>query len=528
MKAFFSPFRSYALLVTAVALHASCTLIAESQLEDKPLSSTSSGPGGGEGGVGGSSNVGGTAGVGSTGGNAPCAGKCLPSEACCAETCANLDEDEANCGSCGKACAAAEKCCGGACAACCEQKDCPTADHQCVAGTCVLKCIAPKVECGGECVTLDTDPKHCGSCEIDCLSGHACSGGLCQSGWAPMTENGVLSGRLRAAATWTGSSLFVWGGDDMQNALDDGALYDPKTDTWTKLPTANAPSARTDAIAVAMNNQVLVWGGGPFGSTMALNTGKLFDLATFTWKDVATVQSARRSPVAFWTGTKVIVWGGTSAGSPIADGILYDPVTDKWSFANMANAPTARTGVGAAWSGTELLLFGGRPGGLGTTNDGYAYNPATTTWRKFATSGAPMPRFDAFAAWTGSNLLIVGGRDSGNTLSDAAMYDPTANTWASAQTNPLGKRSAPASQSGWTSSGTSKVFVVGGLDQSQVAKVDCRLYDSVANDWGMPLTAWPSGAEHEYGVGVWTGTEFILWSGLDSGMLTTMGDRYRP
>ncbi len=422
-----------------------------------------------------------------------------------------------------------ENCCGGSCAECCKKEDCPTQDHQCIGGICVLECTKPKVKCGNECAILDSDSKHCGSCEIDCLSGHSCSGGMCQSGWASTTENGVLSGRVHAAATWTGSKLFVWGGDDKQNALGDGALYDPQTDTWTMLPSTNAPSARTDAIAVAMNNQVLVWGGGPFGSTMALNTGKVFDLGSFEWKNIADVQAARRSPIAYWTGTKVLVWGGMSAGSPISDGVLYDPTADKWAFTNTINAPTARSGVGAAWSGTELLLFGGRPGGIGTTNDGYAYNPITTTWRKFSTSGAPSPRFDTFASWTGSRLLVFGGRDSGGAFfSDAELYDPVADTWSSAQTNPLGKRSAPSSRTGWTSSSTPKVFVAGGLDQAQSLKVDCRLYDSVANDWGMMLSSWPSGVQHESGVGVWTGTEFILWSGLDGGMLTTKGDRYRP
>jgi hypothetical protein len=124
-------------------------------------------------------------------------------------------------------------------------------------------------------------------------------------------------------------------------------------------------------------------------------------------------------------------------------------------------------------------------------------------------------------------MLVVGGRDA-STFADAAKYDPVANTWTPAMANPLGKRSAPRSQTGWASTGTSKIFVAGGFDESQAIKVDCQVYDSVVNDWGAQIPAWPSGADHEYGVGVWTGAEFILWSGLDNSVLTPKGDRYRP
>ncbi len=342
-----------------------------------------------------------------------------------------------------------------------------------------------------------------------------------------MSTVGALSPRQHATATWTGSKLFIWGGQNPQGALNDGALYDPKTDTWTMLPTTNAPSPRADAVAVTMNDKVLVWGGGPDTNNTALNTGKLFDLVTSEWKDIATVQSARRSSVAVWTGSKVLIWGGTSGGAAIAGGVLYDPAVDKWSFTSAGNAPTARTNVAWAWSGTELLLFGGRPGGSGSTNEGFAYDPAANMWRKLSAAGALTPRFDAFAAWSGNSMLVFGGRDA-TTFADAAQYDPMTDMWTPAMAYSLGKRSAPASRTGWTSSATAKIFVAGGLDETQAIKVDCRIYDSATNDWGAMIPSWDSTDDHEYGVGVWTGAEFILWSGLDNAVLTSAGERYRP
>lgn len=483
----------------------------------------------GLGGAGGAS-VGGGGNSNGGGGSDLCGGTCQGTEACCGQTCVDVKSDKNHCGGCDTACTTNEVCCSGQCRGCCSDNDCLSPDEHCIAGACVVQCTMPKTNCNNVCVLVDSDSTNCGSCGNDCLSGRMCMGGMCQSGWVQMSTANALPPRQRAAATWTGSHLFVWGGENPQGALADGGLYDPKTDTWTLLPMTNAPSARVDAVAITTaDNKVLVWGGGPVGSGTALNSGKLFDPATSTWLDVLTAPIGRRNPVAVWSGTYVVLWGGTSGGSAIAGGALYDPSKDKWSVITNANAPSARSNVGWAWSGSELLLFGGRPGGAGMTNDGYGYDPVANSWRKFSTMGVlPSARYDAFAAWTGTLLLVVGGRDAGGTMNDAWLYNPTKDAWAAALDNPLGKRSAPAPRTGWASSGSSQIVVAGGLDETQAMQVNSRVYNASVNDWGAQSLSWPTGADHEYGVGVWTGTEFILWSGLDNSVLTPLGERFRP
>jgi len=530
MKAFDPPLRSLAVVAITAALYASCSLIADTTLEGKP-SSGSSGMGGiaGDGGVGG--NVGGGAmGGGGSGASKPCGGTCLEDETCCADTCFDLKTNAEHCGACDKTCATGEKCCLGTCAACCDSADCATADHKCIDGACILDCTAPQTQCGSECADLDINPKHCGGCDHDCLSGHPCVGGKCEPGWATMSETGAPSARQRAAATWTGSKLFVWGGQDMQGPLDDGALYDPKTDTWTPLSTVNAPTARVDAIAVLIDNQrIMVWGGGLPSDNKALGTGKLYDLVASTWLDLKEPNFARRSPIATWTGSKVIIWGGMANDSAIGDGFYYEPAMDKWTYMPPnANSPVARTGVGWVWSGQELFLFGGRPSGLGATADGFGYTPDTKTWRKLATPAILEPRFDPFVAWTGTAMLVFGGRDVATTYANAALFDPVANTWSTVSPNPLGKRSAPDRRTGWTSSANPQVLVAGGVDDADDIKANGIVYDSIVNDWGTQIPAWTSGVDHEYGVCVWTGVELVLWSGLHNTVLTPVGERYRP
>ncbi|MBK6533187.1 MAG: hypothetical protein IPF99_27475 [Deltaproteobacteria bacterium] len=70
--------------------------------------------------------------------------------------------DNANCGVCGRACAAG---------------------RVCAAGACVATCAAPLSLCGGGCVNTSNDPSNCGSCGASCSAGAnataVCAAGSC-------------------------------------------------------------------------------------------------------------------------------------------------------------------------------------------------------------------------------------------------------------------------------------------------------------------------------------------------------------
>ncbi len=498
-----------------------CSLLAESELVDKPLTSTSS-----SGGTGGSGGVGGVGGNDGGAGAAPCSIACASGEACCMDACVDLATSVDHCGTCGNTCAAGERCCGAqGCAACCEKADCPQ-DHECQANVCVIQCQAPAVPCGDVCAVLLESTPHCGTCDNDCLAGHTCTLGVCQPGWATMTKDSAPSARQRAAATWAGTKLFVWGGQNAQGALADGALYDPKTDVWSPVSSMKAPTARVDAVAVWTGDRVLVWGGGPENSQVAYMNGALYDPANDTWTDEIIAPLARRAPIALYTGSRVLIWGGSSGGSPIAGGFLYNP-GGAWTQMSTANAPNARTNAGYVWSGTEFILFGGRPLGSGASNEGFAYNPTMDKWRSLSTVSAPTARYDVFTVWMQDKMLVYGGRDAGGAFDDAAIYTPMGDTWTSAPSN--AKRSAPAGRTGFPGFLGTRAFLVGGLDTSQKPTTDGHVFDAANNVWLDPIPGWMPPAYHEYGVGVWTGAELILWGGLDNnGALTTNGERYRP
>lgn len=81
---------------------------------------------------------------------------CAPGLVACDGGCVDLDVDRRHCGGCGQACAADERCEGGACV-----------------------CDAGLEACDGGCVDLTSDPHHCGGCEIRCAHNQTCTDGAC-------------------------------------------------------------------------------------------------------------------------------------------------------------------------------------------------------------------------------------------------------------------------------------------------------------------------------------------------------------
>jgi hypothetical protein len=451
-------------------------------------------------------------GSGGSGGGAAAAGvcsNCSPAE-CCGDACADLTSDALHCGACDVQCAPGQAC------------------YQ---SLCIDECPSPLSPCGTTCVDLTSDPENCGACGRDCLSGRTCEQSVCDPPWATTNGIGAPLARQQAAAVWTGSRFFVWGGRGISADLADGGLYDPETDAWEPTEVVDALSARVLAAAVWSGSWVLLWGGGPFGSAVAYGDGKIFKPSPNKWQSMSGdgAPSPRRNPVAVWTGTRMLIWGGEAAGLPVGGGGTYDPDANAW--APIDPGPSARSGVAHAWSGSELVVFGGRIDGTVATNEGHAYDPGTGAWSSLGTSGdLPAPRYDAFAAWQGSSLFVFGGRDNaGTALSDGARYDPITKTWSKIASPPgwLG-RAAPSRQSGWTAWTGTRTLLVGGVADDGEVLLDGAAYDPAADAWPSLVPPWASGNEHLFGSAAWTGMELIVWSGLHQGILTPEGDRYLP
>jgi hypothetical protein len=92
----------------------------------------------------------------------PCTGR-----TCCSGACVDVQNDNANCGTCGNACGNRQTCCAGQCVDTrSDEMNCGACGAVCTAGT------APTC-CGGACTDVSDDRRNCGACGTNC--GNVCT-----------------------------------------------------------------------------------------------------------------------------------------------------------------------------------------------------------------------------------------------------------------------------------------------------------------------------------------------------------------
>lgn len=208
-----------------------------------------------------------------------------------------------------------------------------------------------------------------------------------------------LVGRSTMASVWTGQELLLWGGDSEDEPFDDGAAYDPRTDTWTLLPDGPL-SPRNAPAAVWTGTELLLWGG--HGTREGQSDGAAYDPAARRWRPIADAPfRSEGRPVGLWTGSEMVVLAGFN--SP--DAAAYDPVSDRWrKLPDLPGnlQPPNTTGV---WTGEEAVTVI-QSGASGTELVSLRLDGAQ--W----TSLGALPSASAQLAWTGDELLVAAGDEA--------------------------------------------------------------------------------------------------------------------
>lgn len=342
--------------------------------------------------------------------------------------------------------------------------------------------------------------------------------------WQPINLTGSPSARARATAVWTGSEMLVWGGQTNSGETNSGARYNPVTDTWAPISTIGAPSPRRHHRAVWTGSEMLVWGGVGPGSVI-LNTGGKYNPITDTWSPITIIgaPSARYVPATIWTGSEMIIWGGITISGYTNTGARYNPYTDTWNATSIIDAPNPEGIKQGIWSGTELLLWNGS--GVHSK-----YNPSLDSWNLITLNGAPNG-FLPSGVWNGQGMIVWGGSSSGVQVNTGGLYDVSSDSWT-----PTEIFGAPHARSGadafWTGN---NMLIWGGTYDSggnTFALNSGGLYNPVINTWSSTSTVNAPLGEAE-GVGVWTGSQMIVWGGIsygngNDGALLNTGGRYAP
>jgi len=251
--------------------------------------------------------------------------------------------------------------------------------------------------------------------------------------WQPTAPSG-LTARDDPRAVWTGTEMIVWGGRDQAGHSDTGARYTPSENRWRPVTTKGAPAAREDHTAVWTGTEMIVWGGWN-GADSARNYGLdagRYDPATDSWQPISTANAPepREDHTAIWTGTEMIVWGGVvregakGERRQLATGGRYSPATDTWTSITLDQAPSAREDGVVVWTGAEMLVWGGQEDEV-PTQSGARYLVDRDAWCEIASDDALAARRDLAGVWTGTALVLWGGKDPGGDYpATGASYVP--------------------------------------------------------------------------------------------------------
>ncbi len=148
-------------------------------------------------------------------------------------------------------------------------------------------------------------------------------------------------------------SVIVWGGRNCasfmsgctgETWLNDGGLYDLSTHSWT-IPCVTstypcyAPDARKNHSALWTGTEMFIWGGerkGLFDETLYLNDGRMYDPGSDTWEAVYDYNNptGRSRYTAVWADGGIIIWGGLPMTQ---SGGIYYPNTKPTPFPMLAN-----------------------------------------------------------------------------------------------------------------------------------------------------------------------------------------------
>ena len=209
--------------------------------------------------------------------------------------------------------------------------------------------------------------------------------------WTAIPALGQPAARSQFGMQLINNRLVVWGGLSSGGArLNDGAVLNLATNTWSNTNAAGAPSARNNFSTVTntLQNTMIVWGGSTAGGLV--NDGASYNPVTNSWSAITNVNApvARSGHTAIWSGTEMIVYGGNGTTADLAymnTGARYNPATNTWTNTSTTGAPRLQS-HGAIWTGSRMLISGGSDNYLGQvgrpfSGNSYTYDPVANTWQ---------------------------------------------------------------------------------------------------------------------------------------------------
>ena len=255
----------------------------------------------------------------------------------------------------------------------------------------------------------------------------------------------LAEARWRAVAAMLPSGqVLVAGGENTGGRLSSAELFNPATNTFTRLTGSgqSLTEARVGAVAAALPSGLVLVAGGYSGSSY-LSSAELFNPASDTFTKLTGAgqslsQTRDNGVAATLPSGQVLVAGGENGGGRLSSAELFNPATD--AFSKLTGAGQVLTeprggAIAATLPSGQVLIAGGEaqppePPVLPTPrplSSAELFNPATDTFTKLGQS-LNEPRDDGVAAMLPSGQVLIAGGYAGklNYLSSAELFIPAA------------------------------------------------------------------------------------------------------
>ena len=252
--------------------------------------------------------------------------------------------------------------------------------------------------------------------------------------WIPRFPSPIE--RLEAGSAVVDGRLFLFGGFTGHTLLAsrETDVYDPATDTWTRL--SDMPTAVTHIGFAVDGSDVWIVGGfqgnHPGTATPAV---WVYDTATDSWSAGPPLPAARAGGAAVRLGRDLHYFGGTlpDRDTNSANHWVLDLDSPGAGWTSAAPLPVPRTHLSGCAVGGRALAIGGADGHDVSPIDltsVHVFDPATGAWSELAPMPFPRSHHESATFLLGGQVIVAGGRlNAVPALADVSAYDPAFDRW---------------------------------------------------------------------------------------------------
>jgi len=230
-----------------------------------------------------------------------------------------------------------------------------------------------------------------------------------------------------------GECLYIFGGYDGSNRVNDFYRFNFKTSKWTQLPASSTlPSARDRHVVVPYDEKIFVFGG--YDGNNRINDFWQYDTEHEAWAlvdgTVGQPPTPRHSHSGIEHDGSMYIFAGYD-GNYRSDFHRFNFLQRKWSIVPVKGAaPKARYRTSAVAYRNRMLVVGGHDGAK-HLNDFYQFNFDTLEWSLVESTGGvppPSPRDSHSATICGDSMFLFGG-STGSARNDLYTFSFDSSQW---------------------------------------------------------------------------------------------------